>query len=201
MKDINSYHFHKKDPDQHPNPWHTLSDRTAYENPWIRVSHREVRNPSGGPGIYGVVHFKNTAIGIVPLDAEGYTWLVGQYRYTLDQYSWEIPEGGGPEGTDPLLAAQRELLEETGMRAARWTPLLELHPSNSVSDEYGVAYVAQELSFGAAQPEETEDLTVRRVLFSEAVEMVLSGQITDALSMVAILKTREWLQRGVIRLV
>ncbi len=87
------------------------------------------------------------------------------------------------------------------MRAARWTPLLELHLSNSVSDEYGVAYVAQELSFGAAQPEETEDLAVRRILFSEAVDMVLSGEITDALSMVAILKTREWLQRGLIRLV
>ncbi|MFN8302201.1 MAG: NUDIX hydrolase [Saprospiraceae bacterium] len=200
MQEVNSYLFHKKAPDEHPNPWRTLSEQTAYENPWIKISHREVLNPSGGPGIYGVVHFKNTAIGIVPLDAEGYTWLVGQYRYPLNQYSWEIPEGGGPEGSDPLSAAQRELLEETGMRAGRWTPLLELHLSNSVSDEYGLAYVAQELSFGEAQPEETEDLTLRRVPFSAAVAMVLSGEITDALSMIAILKTHEWLQRGVLTL-
>ncbi|MCC7505375.1 MAG: NUDIX hydrolase [Saprospiraceae bacterium] len=194
----NTEPFKKAGPDGSPNPWQTLSEKTAYDNPWISVSHREVLNPSGGPGIYGVVHFKNTAIGIVPLDAEGYTWLVGQYRYTLQQYSWEIPEGGGPLGADPLLAAQRELLEETGIRAARWTPLLEIHPSNSVSDEYGVAYVARELTFGEAEPEETEQLQLRRLPFAEAVDMVLNGEITDALSMAAILKTQEWLRRGLL---
>lgn len=153
-------------------------------------------NPAGGLGIYGVVHFKNTAIGIVPLDEEGCTWLVGQYRYTLERYSWEIPEGGGALGTDMLESAQRELLEETGITARVWTPLLEIHTSNSVTDEYGVAYLARELEFGEASPEETEQLQVRRLPFEEAVGMVLRGEITDSLSMVAILKVQEWLRRG-----
>lgn len=192
------FQFKGPEPDQNPNPWKTLYSKIAYENPWIRVEHRDVLNPSGGAGIYGVVHFKNTAIGIVPLDDEGFTWLVGQYRYTLERYSWEIPEGGGKVGTDPLESAQRELLEETGITAKRWTPLLEMHTSNSVTDEYGVAYVAQDLEFGKAQPDDTEDLMVRRLPFAEAVEMVLRGEITDALSMIAILKVNEWLRQGLI---
>lgn len=193
-----SFAFSSQQSDAAPNPWKTLSEKEVYNNPWIRVTHREVLNPMGGPGIYGVVHFKNTAIGIVPLDAERHTWLVGQYRYTLNRYSWEIPEGGGLVGSSPLEAARRELLEETGISAKRWTPLLEFHTSNSVTDEYGVAYIAQELEFGEAQPEDTEQLQVRRLPFSEAVDMVLRGDITDSLSMVAILKTNEWLRLGVI---
>ncbi|MCB0577562.1 MAG: NUDIX hydrolase, partial [Saprospiraceae bacterium] len=129
---------------------------------------------------------------------EGYTWLVGQYRYALERYSWEIPEGGGPVGTDPLESAKRELIEETGIRAARWTPLLEMHTTNSVTDEYGVAYVAQELSFGAAQPEETEQLQIRRLPFHEAVAMVMDGEITDVFSMVALLKAAEWHRTGAL---
>ena len=185
-----AYTLRGPQPDQTPNPWTTLTERTAYENPWIRVSHRDVLNPAGGPGIYGVVQFKNTAIGILPLDDEGYTWLVGQYRYTLGRYSWEIPEGGGPLGTSDLASAQRELLEETGITAHRWTPLLEMHLSNSVTDEYGLVYLAQDLSFGESQPEDTEQLHIRRVPFSEAFRMVMQGEITDALSMAAILKLR-----------
>jgi 8-oxo-dGTP pyrophosphatase MutT (NUDIX family) len=193
-----SFAFSSQRPDAAPNPWKTLSEKEVYNNPWIRVTHREVLNPSGGAGIYGVVHFKNTAVGIVPLDTENHTWLVGQYRYTLSRYSWEIPEGGGLAGSPPLEAARRELLEETGITAKRWTPLLEFHTSNSVTDEYGVAYIAQELEFGEAQPEDTEQLQVRRLPFSEAVDMVLRGDITDSLSMVAILKTNEWLRLGLI---
>lgn len=194
------FEFKKQDSDDAENPWKTNNIEEVYKNPWISITHREVTNPSGGPGIYGVVHFKNVAVGIVPLDAEGYTWLVGQYRYTLEQYAWEIPEGGAPKGSSPLASAQRELLEETGITARRWTPLLELHTSNSVTDEYGVAYIAQDLSFGDAEPEETEDLSIRRLPFSEVVEMVMKGDITDSLSMVAILKTNEWLRRGLLKL-
>jgi len=193
-----SFQFKTSGPDDSPNPWQTLSEREAYTNPWISVSHREVLNPSGNPGIYGVVHFKNVAVGVVPLDAEGYTWLVGQYRYPLQRYSWEIPEGGGPLGTDSLAAAKRELLEETGITAHRWTPLLEMHLSNSVTDEYGVAYVAQDLEMGEAEPEDTEQLHIRRLPFAEVVEMVMRGEITDALSMIAILKVHEWLRQGII---
>jgi len=170
------------------NPWTTLSVKEVYNNPWIKITHEEVLTPAKTPGIYGKVHFKNTAIGIIPLDEENHTWLVGQYRYTLDAYHWEIPEGGGPLGTDLLESAKRELLEETGITAKSWTQILELHTSNSVTDEHGVAYIARDLSFGDAEPEETEDLKVIRLPFSEAVAMVMDGRITDALSMVSILK-------------
>lgn len=180
------------------NPWQTLSKKVAYDNPWIEVTHREVLTPAGTPGIYGVVHFKNIAIGIVPLDADYHTWLVGQYRYTLNAYSWEIPEGGGPLGEDPLLSAQRELQEETGISAGKWTKIFDFHTSNSVTDEFGLAYVAQDLSFGEAEPEETEELKVRKLPFAEAVEMVMRGEITDALAMTAILKTKILIDRGEI---
>ncbi len=192
---------------EHPNehtkttesPWQTLRIDHIYDNPWIQVSHRQVINPSGGNGIYGVVHFKHIAIGIVPIDAEGFTWLVGQYRYPLQEYSWEIPEGGGLRSVSPLESAKRELLEETGIVAQIWTPLLEMHLSNSVTDEYSLAFVAQELELGTAQPEETEQLQIRRILFADAVQMVLQGDITDALSVAALLKTNEWLRQGHLR--
>jgi len=178
------------------NPWQTLSVQQVYDNPWIEVTHREVLTPAKTSGIYGKVHFKNRAIGIVPLDADHNTWLVGQYRYTLDQYTWEIPEGGCPLGTSPLATAKRELKEETGMEAAQWTKLLELHTSNSVTDEQGVAYVAQELTFGEATPEETEELQLRKIPFAEAFDMVMRDEITDALSMLAIMKVQHWLLQG-----
>ena len=168
------------------NPWTTKSIRTAYENPWIKVEHREVINPSGGEGIYGLVRYKNLAIGIVPIDAEGHTWLVGQYRYATDQYSWEIPEGGCPVGTDPLATAQRELEEETGLLADHWEPILNFYLSNSVSDEYGMAFVATGLRAGTFQPEPTEQLRLRRLPLSEAIEMVLRGEIDDAISIMAL---------------
>lgn len=176
------------------NPWKTISRKTVYENPWIEVSHREVINPSGGEGIYGMVHFKNLAIGIVPLDDQGNTWLVGQYRYTLDQYSWEIPEGGCPLGTDPLASAKRELLEETGITAEHWEPILDFHLSNSVSDETGMAFLARDLSFGEAQPEETEQLTVKKLQLTEALEMIYRGEITDSLSIMGLLRVKVLLE-------
>ena len=169
-----------------PNPWTTKSVRTAYENPWIRVEHREVITPGGSDGIYGLVRYKNQAVGIVPIDAEGHTWLVGQYRYALDQYSWEIPEGGCPLGSDRLETARRELREETGLEAREWEQIMEFHLSNSVSDEYGVAYVARGLTRGAADPEDTEELRLRRLPLAEAIAMTLDGRITDALSILAL---------------
>lgn len=190
-----STEFQGKYPQTTDNPWKTLSVCQVYDNPWIEVSHREVLNPSGGPGIYGVVHFKNVAIGIVPLDDAGNTWLVGQYRYTLGRYSWEIPEGGGPLEKPLLESAQRELLEETGITAKCWTKLMDMYLSNSVTTEYSVAYIAQDLAFQEAQPEATEQLQIRRLKFEEAVQMVLQGEITDALSVAALLRTNEWLRQ------
>ncbi|MEN0003843.1 MAG: NUDIX hydrolase [Bacteroidota bacterium] len=175
------------------NPWKTLSQKQVYSNPWISVSHREVLNPAGNPGIYGVVQFQNYAVGIIPIDEAGNTWLVGQYRYTLEQYSWEIPEGGCPLGEDVLAAAKRELLEETGITAQQWTPILEADMSNSVTDERAYVFVATQLSFGEAQPEETEDLRVKKLPLEEAIQMALDGRMRDALAMLALLKVKAML--------
>ncbi len=180
------------------NPWQTLDTEVAYENPWIKITHRNVLTPAGNPGIYGVVHFKNIAIAILPLDEKYNTWLVGQYRYTLDEYSWEIPEGGCPLHSPPLESAQRELLEETGIHANTWREVGKLHTSNSVTDEQCLIYVAQGLSFGEAEPEETEELKVRKLPLKKVVEMVMRGEITDALTVSAILKVNMLIERGEI---
>ncbi len=176
--------------DQTKNPWITLSDRPIYENPWISLTEHQVINPGGGKGIYGTVHFKNLAIGILVVDEEANTWLVGQYRYPLDQYTWEIPEGGGALGTDPLDSAKRELLEETGISANSWSEIQRMHLSNSVSDELGIIYLAQDLSYGKSSPEETEKLTIRKLPLKDAFDMVMNGEITDSLSVAAILKAK-----------
>ena len=135
------------------NPWQVIESKEVYENPWISVTEFDVINPSGGAGIYGKVHFKNRALGIIAMDNEGQIWLVGQFRFTLDAFSWEIPEGGGPLGTDPLESAKRELKEETGLIAENWEKLLEIHLSNSVSDEFGIIYLATGLRQGVSEPE------------------------------------------------
>jgi len=169
------------------NPWKTLSSQPIYNNPWISLREDQVINPSGGEGIYGVVTMKNMAIGIVPIDAEGYTYLVGQYRYTLNEYTWEIPEGGCPLGTDPLDTAKRELKEETGFSATKWTTLSKIHTSNSVTDEVGYLYMAENLTSGESMPEETEQISVRKVHLKEAIDMVMRSEITDSMSSVALL--------------
>lgn len=178
--------------DKLANPWQSRASREVYDNPWIRVRQDDVIRPDGQPGIYGVVHYKNRAIGVLPIDAEGYTYLVGQYRYVLNCYSWEIPEGGCPAEEEPLFAAQRELREETGLTAASWQLLGRAHLSNSVSDEEALYFLATDLAQGEAEPEGTEQLEVERVPFAEALRMVRSGEITDALSVLAILQYALW---------
>ncbi|ELR72116.1 ADP-ribose pyrophosphatase [Fulvivirga imtechensis AK7] len=171
------------------NPWQMLSKEEKYDNPWINVEEHQIINPGGGRGIYGKVHFKNRAIGIVPLDAEGYTWIVGQYRYTLDEYSWEIPEGGGPMNEDPIEAAKRELKEETGLTAANWEMIMRFHTSNSVTDEVGFIYMATDLTPGPRELEESEsDLLLKKLPFSEVLRMVMDQEITDSMSVAGILK-------------
>jgi 8-oxo-dGTP pyrophosphatase MutT (NUDIX family) len=175
-----------------PNPWKQLTSKTVYDNRWIRVEEHEVQNPAGQPGIYGKVHFKNKAIGIVALDEHHHTWLVGQWRYTLNQWSWEIPEGGGALEADPLESAQRELREETGLTAQRWTLMQRTHLSNSVSDEEGFIFLAQDLTLGAPEREDTEaDMKVWKLPFEKAYDMVLHGAITDSLSVMALLRTQQ----------
>lgn len=192
-----SRHEHMEKPGT-DNPWTTLDTTVKYDNPWIRVQESNVINPAGNPGIYGVVHFKNRAIAIVPLDEDLNTWIVGQYRYTLNTYEWEVPEGGSPEGEDPLEGAKRELAEEVGLKATNWQRVLETQLSNSVSDEVGYTYVARQLEYVGSNPEETEVLHVRKLPFSELVEMVLRGEIRDGLSVASILKVQLMLERGLL---
>lgn len=171
------------------NPWTTLSSKDVYDNNWIRVSEHQVLNPAGGKGIYGKVHFKNKAIGIIVLDKEEHTWLVGQFRYTLNEWTWEIPEGGGPLGKDILESAKRELKEETGLTAKVWTKLMLFHTSNSVTDEEGHIFLAEDVEEGENDLEDTEaDLKVWRLPFTQALRMVMDGEITDSMSVAGILK-------------
>lgn len=176
-------------------PWTILDTTIPYDNPWIQIQHNEVLTPSGSSGIYGVVHFKNYAIGILPLDQDLNTYLVGQYRFPLKQYSWEIPAGGCPTGTDALATAKRELKEEVGLTAKKWTPLMTMHLSNCVADEVSHIFIAQDLTEGESEPEDTEELVIKKVPFQKAYEMVLNGEITDSISVGAILKAKVLLDK------
>jgi 8-oxo-dGTP pyrophosphatase MutT (NUDIX family) len=173
---------------QQKNPWTIKDSKAIYQNAWIDVTEYNVLNPAGKPGIYGKVHFKNIAVGVVPITPDMHTYLVGQYRFTIDAYSWEIPEGGCPESTDPLQSAFRELKEETGLVAAKYKELMRLHLSNSVSDELAIIYLATELTQQDAAPEETEALQIKKVSLLDAFSMVADGTITDAMSVAALTK-------------
>jgi 8-oxo-dGTP pyrophosphatase MutT (NUDIX family) len=167
-------------------PWRRRTRREIYANPWITIWHDEVDRPDGSDGIYGVVHFANLAVGAVVLDDEDRVLLVGQHRYTLDGYSWEIPEGGVPPDESPLDGAKRELREETGVEADGWRQLCRLHLSNSVSDEAGVLFAARARHHGSAMPDATEELAVRWVPFEAAMTMLRMGEITDAMSIIGL---------------
>lgn len=175
------------DSDEKTNPWTLLSARVAFENAWIRVEDHRVLTPAGTPGEYGKVCFKSRAIAILPLDADDHVYLVGQYRYTLEAYSWELPMGGAALDEAPLAAAQRELSEETGLRAAHWEEILRVHTSNSVTDEAGFIFLATQLTAGTATPEPTEALQIRRLPFADALAWANDGRITDAMSVAGLL--------------
>ncbi len=176
------------------NPWKTLSKETVYDSPWISVSHHNVLNPAGNKGTYSVVHFKKWAIGIIPLDKDNYTWIIGQYRYPLNVYTWEIPEGGGDKDDTPLDAAKRELEEECGITATHWQLIQQLQLSNSATDEVAYLFVARNLQFTQSTPEETEQLQLRKIHFDELYHMVVDGKITDSLSVAAVLKLKLMMQ-------
>lgn len=175
--------------EQH-NPWQVTNEQEVYSNKWISLKHYDVINPSGGNGIYGKVHFKNIAVGVIPIDKDINTYIVGQFRFALDQYSWEIPEGGCPLDEDPLHAAQRELQEETGLHAAHWIKILDMYLSNSVSDEYCMVYAATGLSQHESAPEETEQLLIKKIPFDQLYQMVQDAVVTDSITVAATLKIK-----------
>lgn len=177
--------------DEKRGPWSIRSGRTAYDNQWIRVTHHEVKTPGGTAGIYGAVHFKQQGVSVVPVDAEGYTYLVGQYRFMLGRYCWEIPAGGGALDAEPRDIAARELQEETGLRARQWRRLVECDLSSSITDERSAAFLAWDLiTGGASSPEPTEQLKIRRLPLREAFAMVMAGEIRDAVSVVTLQAVR-----------
>ena len=177
------------------NPWKKLSSKTIYKNEWIRLREDQVITPTGTEGIYGVVETK-PAIGVVALTDDLQTYLVGQYRYTLDVYSWEIPEGGGLDGEEILTGAQRELLEETGLSAKKWTYLDTMYTSNSLTNEIGYLFLAEELSQGEAQPDYTEELQIRKLPFLKAWEMVLNAEIKDSLAVIGLMRVLNYLKQN-----
>ena len=178
-------------------PWLVHDEREIYRNPWIRVTEHEVTHPTGTPGIYGVVHLQSLAVGCVPVLDDGSVVLVGQHRFPLDVYSWELPEGGGAFD-DPQGSAERELKEETGYVAASWLPLVEMDLSNAVTDERAVGFLAWDLTEGVAEPDEAEELALRRVPFTDALEMAMSGEIRDSFSQTMLMKTDILGRRGAL---
>lgn len=176
--------------------WKVLSKEKIYSNPWIELEEHQVINPGGGPGIYGVVHYHNIAVSVIPVDEQGNTWFVGQHRYPLDVYSWEIPSGGGALDTDPIESGRRELKEETGIVARDWKLIQRFDLSNSTSDEYGLVYLATGLTFEEAEPCEDEDLKIRKLSLEQAFQEIQDGLIHDSLTVVGLLKLENMMLKG-----
>jgi 8-oxo-dGTP pyrophosphatase MutT (NUDIX family) len=184
----------------HGRPWTRGAERVVYDNPWIRVTEYAATAPTGNPATYGLVSYKNLAIAILPLFDDGSTVLVGQSRFPLMDYSWEIPEGGGPLDRDPLESAQRELAEETGLMAADWREILTGQLSNSVTDERAVGYLATGLrpADGARHLDDTEALEIVRVPFREALDAAMAGHLQDLLTVAMLLKAHHMAREGLL---
>ena len=179
-----------------PPAWTSGEGRTRFENPWLKVVEYDAIAPTGHQTHYGVVRFKQRAVGVLPLHEDGTVTLVAQHRFPLMNYAWEMPEGGVPFDEDPLDGARRELREETGLTALDWRPILELELSNSTTDETGICYLARDLTPGHADPDETEDLDIVRVSFGAVLAEVISGRIKDALTVATVLRAYHMAREG-----
>jgi 8-oxo-dGTP pyrophosphatase MutT (NUDIX family) len=177
-------------------PWRRHAERVVYDNPWIRVSEYDAEAPTGARTIYGVVGFKNLAVGVLPVFDDGTVVLVGQHRFPARDYSWEIPEGGVALDEDVLDGARRELKEETGLQAREWREVLSFQLSNSVTDERGVGLIATGLSQAEAEPDETEALALVRIPFREALDQAMAGRIWDLLTLAVLLRVHHMAVEG-----
>jgi 8-oxo-dGTP pyrophosphatase MutT (NUDIX family) len=184
----------------HGAPWRRGVERRIYDNPWIRVTEHDATAPTGQPALYGMVAFKNFAIAVLPLHDDGTVTLVGQHRFPLGDYSWEIPEGGGPIEGDPLESARRELAEETGLQASEWREVLRAQLSNSVTDERAFGYLALGLSksAGGHHSDDTEAIALARVPFREALSAALAGHIQDMLTVAMLLRAYHMAREGAL---
>lgn len=180
----------------HGTPWGVTRETVVYDNPWITLTEYDAVAPTGRPALYGKVTFKNRAIGVVPLHADGTVTLVGQNRFPHANYSWEIPEGGAPLAEDPLDGARRELAEEVGLQAADWRPILTMELSNSITDEICHGYLALDLTPTPMAPDETEDLAIARVPFAEALDAAVSGHMPDSLTVALLLRVHHMAVKG-----
>jgi 8-oxo-dGTP pyrophosphatase MutT (NUDIX family) len=178
--------------------WKGGTERVAFESGWIRVIEQTAIAPTGKPAPYGLVRFKNLAVAVLPIHDDGTVTLVGQHRFPLNDYSWELPEGGAPLHEDPLAGAKRELAEETGLVAAEWREVMRTQLSNSITDERMVGYVALGLSETASahKPDETEAIALARVPFGEALEAAMAGQLADMLTVAMLLRGYHMAREG-----
>jgi ADP-ribose pyrophosphatase len=172
-------------------PFTIIASKIAYENAWIKVEHQEIIRPDGAPGVYGIVHFANRAVAVLPLEANGDVWLVGQWRRPLNAWSWEIPEGGVPFDEDLEAGARRELEEEAGLIAGTFLKVLEFDTSNCVTDEVGTSYIAYDLTQGTLAPDPTEVLSLRRVHFTDLLAEIDQGLIRDGPTLATVLRAHQ----------
>lgn len=181
-------------------PWVRGPARAVYANPWIEVTEYAATAPTGAPATYGLVGFKNLAIAILPVHADGSVELVGQHRLPFGDYSWEIPEGGGRRDCDPMASARRELAEETGLAAGDWREILRVQLSNSVTDELAIGYLATDLHPAAPDhhADDTEDLARARVPFREALDAAMAGHFADVLTVAMLLKASHMAEQGAL---
>lgn len=182
----------------HGAPWERGEAKVVYDNPWIRVTEHQARAPTGQPALYGLVGFKNLALAVLPVHDDGSIVLVGQSRFPAQDYSWELPEGGGPLDADPLEGAKRELREEAGLAAAHWQVILQAQLSNSVTDERAIGYLATGLTPLEPDPDETELLALERVPFREALEAAMAGHLKDMLTVAMLLRGYHMAREGAL---
>ena len=178
-----------------PGAFRRMSSRVVLDNRFVTVRQDEVETPAGTRSPYTAVHFKVCGIAVLPIDANGCTRIVHQHRYVSDRYTWELPRGGGDPDA-PLEAAQRELREETGLESDRWLHIFDLMASPGITDEIAPCFVAWGVRQGRPERDTTEDIALRTIRFADAVDLVLSGKITDAASSALLLAVHARAQRN-----